>query len=86
MSAVERFMRHYFLMAKTVGDLTGLFLAQLDETFARASWLPTLTRKPSRLTGFTLRRGQIGVPGDGFFRDQTGAAARTVRAGRQATS
>ncbi|MEI6485482.1 MAG: [protein-PII] uridylyltransferase [Sphingomonadales bacterium] len=67
MSAVERFMRHYFLMAKSVGDLTGLFLAHLDESTARLSWLPTLTRRPSRLNGFTLRRGQIGVPGDGFF-------------------
>ena len=67
MSAVERFMRHYFLMAKTVGDLTGLFLAHLDESFAKASWLPTITRRPSRLNGFTLRRGQIGVPGDDFF-------------------
>src|SRR5688500_2704407 len=28
-SAVERFMQFYFLNAKTVGDLTGLFLAQL---------------------------------------------------------
>ena len=36
------FMRHYFLMAKTVGDLTGLFLAHLDESFNKASWLPTL--------------------------------------------
>ena len=68
MSAVERFMRHYFLVAKTVGDLTGLFLAHLDESFAKASWLPTITRRPSRLNGFTLRRGQIGVPGDDFFR------------------
>ncbi|GGE13231.1 bifunctional uridylyltransferase/uridylyl-removing enzyme [Polymorphobacter glacialis] len=69
MSAVERFMRHYFLMAKTVGDLTGLFLAHLDESFAKSSWLPVLTRRPSRLNGFTLRRGQIGVPSDGFFRE-----------------
>ncbi|MBC7522299.1 MAG: [protein-PII] uridylyltransferase, partial [Sandarakinorhabdus sp.] len=68
MSAVERFMRHYFLMAKTVGDLTGLFLAHLDESFNKASWLPTLTRRPSRLNGFTLRRGQIGVPSDDFFK------------------
>lgn len=68
MSSVERFMRHYFLNAKTVGDLTGLFLAHLDDSFAKASWLPTLTRRPSRLNGFTLRRGQIGVPGDDFFR------------------
>ncbi len=67
MSAVERFMRHYFLIAKTVGDLTGLFLAHLDESFAKASWLPTLTRRPSQLNGFTLRRGQIGVPSDDFF-------------------
>ena len=35
-SPVERFMRHYFLHAKTVGDLTGVFLAHLDEKFARA--------------------------------------------------
>ncbi len=69
MSAVERFMRHYFLMAKTVGDLTGLFLAHLDESFAKASWIPTLTRRPSKLNGFTLRRGQIGVPTDSFFRE-----------------
>ncbi len=69
MSAVERFMRHYFLMARTVGDLTGLFLAHLDESFAKSSWLPTITRKPRKLNGFTLRRGQIGVPADGFFRD-----------------
>jgi [protein-PII] uridylyltransferase len=68
LSAVERFMRHYFLMAKTVGDLTGLFLAHLDESVARPSWLPALTRRPARLNGFTLRRGQIGVPDDGFFR------------------
>ncbi|OYU16176.1 MAG: [protein-PII] uridylyltransferase [Alphaproteobacteria bacterium PA4] len=67
MSAVERFMRHYFLMAKTVGDLTGLFLAHLDESLAKASWLPVLTRKPAKLNGFTLRRGQIGVPNDAFF-------------------
>ena len=68
MSDVERFMRHYFLMAKTVGDLTGLFLAHLDESFAKASWIPTLTRRPAKLNGFTLRRGQIGVPNDEFFR------------------
>ena len=68
-SAVERFMRHYFLTAKTVGDLTGLFLAHLDESFARSSWLPSITRRPSRLNGFTLRRSQIGVPNDGFFRE-----------------
>ncbi|PZP04740.1 MAG: bifunctional uridylyltransferase/uridylyl-removing protein, partial [Sphingomonas hengshuiensis] len=33
-SRVERFMRHYFLQAKIVGDLTGVFLSHLDEAFA----------------------------------------------------
>ncbi len=69
MSAVERFMRHYFLTAKQVGDLTGLFLAHLDEQFGRSSWLPALKRRPSKLHGFTLTRGRIGVPSDGFFRE-----------------
>ncbi|MGX9105265.1 [protein-PII] uridylyltransferase family protein, partial [Escherichia coli] len=33
-SRVERFMQYYFLQAKTIGDLTGVFLAHLDEKFA----------------------------------------------------
>lgn len=73
MSSVERFMRHYFLIAKQVGDLTGLFLAHLEESFAkrRTRWrLPTLTRKPRGLGAFTLVRGRIGVPHDDFFREQ----------------
>ncbi|MGL4543263.1 MAG: [protein-PII] uridylyltransferase, partial [Polymorphobacter sp.] len=69
LSAVERFMRHYFLVARQVGDLTGLFLAHLDESFGRSAWLPVLTRKPRKLHGFTLRRGRIGVPGDRFFHE-----------------
>ena len=69
MSAVERFMRHYFLTARTVGDLTGLFLAHLEESFGKSTWLPTLKRRPRKLNGFTLVRGRIGVPSDGFFRD-----------------
>ncbi|MGL6043271.1 MAG: [protein-PII] uridylyltransferase, partial [Sandaracinobacteroides sp.] len=48
-SAVERFMRHYFLTARTVGNLTGLFLAHLDEQHARSAWMPRLSRRPSRL-------------------------------------
>ncbi len=68
MSAVERFMRHYFLTVRTVGDLTGLFLAQLEEQTSRSAWLPALTRRPGRFKGFTLRRGQIGVPDADFFK------------------
>ena len=70
-SSVERFMRHYFLHAKTVGDLTGVFLAHLDEKFAkrgqRLIYLPSLRRRPSRLEGFMLDRGRLAVPDEDFL-------------------
>ena len=70
-SPVERFMRHYFLHAKTVGDLTGLFLAHLDETLARKGMrfgLPALRRRPGKLEGFVLDRGRLALPDPDFFR------------------
>ena len=69
--AVERFMQFYFLNAKTVGDLTGVFLAQLDEQLGKKGFrfaLPTIRRRPKRLAGFMLDRGRIAVPTDDFFR------------------
>ena len=72
-SAVERFMQFYFLNAKTVGDLTGLFLAQLDEQFGKKGFrfaLPTIRRRPKRLDGFTLDRGRLSIPSDGFLAEQ----------------
>ena len=69
-TAVERFMRHYFLTAKEVGDLTAVFLAHLDETFAgkgRRFNLPGLKRRPRKLDGFMLDRGRLAIPEDAFF-------------------
>ncbi len=71
-SAVERFMQFYFLNAKTVGDLTGLFLAQLDEQMGergRRFALPTIRRRPRRLDGFTLDRGRLSIPGSSWLAD-----------------
>jgi [protein-PII] uridylyltransferase len=71
-SAVERFMQFYFLNAKTVGDLTGVFLAQLDEQLGKKGFrfaLPTIRRRPRRLSGFVLDRGRISIPDDRFFCD-----------------
>ncbi|KQR87729.1 [protein-PII] uridylyltransferase [Sphingomonas sp. Leaf343] len=68
--AVERFMQLYFLHAKTVGTLTGVFLAHLDERFAargRRFGFPGIRRSPKRLKGFVLDRGRLGLPGDQFF-------------------
>jgi [protein-PII] uridylyltransferase len=67
MSAVERFMRHYFLTARAVGSLTALFLAHLEERHARSSWLPKLARRPVRLNGFRVARGKLEAPTDSFF-------------------
>ena len=69
--SVERFMQFYFLNAKTVGDLTGMFLAQLDEQLGKKGFrfaLPTIRRRPKRLGGFVLDRGRIAIPSDDFFR------------------
>ena len=67
---VERFMQFYFLQAKAVGDLTGVFLAHLDEKFAargRRFGLPSLRRRPRKLHGFVLDRGRLAIPSDDFF-------------------
>lgn len=72
-SAVERFMQFYFLNAKVVGDLTGLFLAQLDEQLAeknRRFALPRIKRRPGRLDGFALDRGRLTIPRDDWFTER----------------
>ena len=69
-SKIERFMQLYFLHAKTVGDLTGVFLAHLDQSFAahgRRFGLPTLRRRPRKLKGFVLDRGRLALPDERFF-------------------
>ena len=45
-AAVERFMQFYFLNAKTVGDLTGVFLAQLDEQLGKKGFRFALADDP----------------------------------------
>ncbi|TMJ10955.1 MAG: [protein-PII] uridylyltransferase, partial [Alphaproteobacteria bacterium] len=72
-SAVERFMQFYFLNAKAVGDLTGIFLAQLDEQMATKGFrfaLPTIRRRPKHLAGLLLDRGRLAIPNDGWFKDK----------------
>ena len=47
---VERFMKHYFLVAKEVGDLTRIFCAQLEDHHVKSA--PVL----NRFFGFARRR------------------------------
>ncbi len=61
LSPVERFMKHYFLVAKDVGDLTRIFCAALEEEHAKP--LPVLDRVLNR----TLRRRRRQLPGTPQF-------------------
>ena len=71
-SPVERFMHLYFLMAKTVGDLTGMFLAHLDDAMGSRGrrYIPAMFSRPRNLDGFILDRGRITIPEDDFFQQK----------------
>ncbi len=71
LKAVERFMRHYFLVAKDVGDLTaalcsGLEVQQLKTTPGLAQMLNPLTwrtrRRVRTRTEFRIENGRLTVP------------------------
>jgi [protein-PII] uridylyltransferase len=65
LSAVERFMKHYFLVAKDVGDLTRILCAALEDQQAKS--IPGLTGVISR---FTHRNRKI--PGSVEFVEDRG--------------
>ncbi|GGZ03606.1 [protein-PII] uridylyltransferase [Novosphingobium colocasiae] len=70
-SAVERFMHMFFLQAKVVGNLTGVFLAQLDEQFVRKQprgLLAGFRARPRKLKGYSVYGGRISAPGEGWFK------------------
>lgn len=70
-SAVERFMQFYFIQAKRVGSLTGVFLAHLDAQFeqkrTRKGFFAGFTARPRMLKGYRVHGGKIAAPGDKWF-------------------
>src|SRR3954454_1509812 len=54
MQDVERFMKHYFLIAKEVGDLTAILCAKLEDQQANPA--PVLSRMMARFRPATKRR------------------------------
>src|SRR3569832_855732 len=54
MQDVERFMKHYFLIAKEVGDLTAILCAKLEDEQAKP--VPVLSRVMARFRPSTVRR------------------------------
>ncbi len=77
-NAVERFMKHYFLVAKDVGDLTAIVCAALEErqtkpTQALDRFLSRLRRRPSAVadaSDFRIDTDRVNViNADAFERD-----------------
>ncbi|MCC6926743.1 [protein-PII] uridylyltransferase [Novosphingobium sp.] len=69
-SSVERFMQYFFLQAKRVGHLTGLFLAQLDEQSGKKAprgLLAGFRARRRSLKGYVIYGGKINVPSDDWF-------------------
>ena len=72
--AVERFMKHYFLVAKDVGALTRIFCAALETTQAKKRpRLERLLRLAGRRKplheGFFIESGRLNVIGPSVYRD-----------------
>jgi [protein-PII] uridylyltransferase len=69
-SAVERFMQYFFLQAKRVGHLTGLFLAQLEEQSGKRSprgLLAGFRARRRMVRGYPVYGGRINVPSETWF-------------------
>ena len=69
-SAVERFMQYFFLQAKRVGHLTGLFLAQLEEQSTKKTprgLLAGFRARRRMVKGYPVFGGRINVPADDWF-------------------
>ncbi len=66
---VERFMKHYFLVAKDVGDLTRIFCAILESDQQRKRRLPWLRWGTGRraLAGFVIDGERLTIPSEDFF-------------------
>jgi [protein-PII] uridylyltransferase len=76
--AVERFMKHYFLVAKDVGDLTTFLCSALEMEQVKTQpslgrmLNPLSWRRPARSSGinghFRLDNGRLNVTGDDVFK------------------
>ena len=67
--AVERFMQYFYLQAKQVGSLTGVFLAVLDEQFAAKNrgFLAAFRNRKRKVGAFLIDSGKLTVKSDDFF-------------------
>ncbi len=69
-TGVERFMKHYFLVAKDVGDLTRIFCAALEDQHKRQPRfrLPRFGLHKREIEGFLVEGGRINLLHEDDFR------------------
>ena len=70
---VERFMKHYFLIAKDVGDLTRIICAALEEQHKKKRnrfRLPRFGKGGPKIDGFTIDGDRIMLAADDIFETQ----------------
>jgi [protein-PII] uridylyltransferase len=84
---VERFMKHYFLVAKDVGDLTRIFCAILEadqKRKRRLSWVRWGVGAGRRgLEGFVLDGERVTIPSEDFFKKDPVALLRLFHVAQQ---
>jgi [protein-PII] uridylyltransferase len=75
---VERFMKHYFLVARDVGNLTRIFLSVLEAQQKRRPMLsvPGFVMRRRNLNGFVLDGDRLAVPRPRTFADDPPALLR----------
>jgi [protein-PII] uridylyltransferase len=86
---VERFMKHYFLVAKDVGDLTRIFCAVLEseqQRKRRVAWLrwgPHDLWRRRALGGFMISGERLTIPSEDFFHKDPVALIRLFHVAQQ---
>ncbi len=68
-SGVERLMKHYFLVAKSVGDLTRIFCSAIEAAHQRRPFLrlpslalPSIGLRRREVEGFAVEGGRLNLP------------------------
>ena len=81
LNAVERFMKHYFLVAKDVGDLTRIFCAAIEAEHQASPLfrIPRWAALRREVDGFSVERGRLMVTSDDAFADDPVAMVRLFK-------
>ena len=82
---VERFMKHYYLVAKDVGDLTRIFCAALEDQHRRKRLvrLPRLGLRQQMVEGFRLEGNRLAPPSEDHFAREPVAMLRLFQVAQE---